>query len=176
MAHPNTRPEDQIEIRREKIRSVLARGIRKPARILNMTDIRPLYNEYKNPYSVIRHDIKVVKKQNEDMVKHGLQDGALGSYVDGLYEILVQSYSDYPDLEGNARVNMLKLIREVIQDIARAFGIDPDKIDPRALMVNIENQTDHYTNEIKLDDEVYDEFATMLARRISKDNKSAPPK
>ncbi|MDH7506215.1 MAG: hypothetical protein QHH15_00305 [Candidatus Thermoplasmatota archaeon] len=173
MTHPNTRAEDELELRREKIRSVLARGVRKPARILNMADIRPLYAPYKNPYSVIRHDIKVVKKQNEEMVKHGLQDGALGNYIDGLYEILVQAYSDYPDLEGQARVSMLKLIRETIQDIARAFGIDPDKIDPRALMVNIENKTDNYNSEIKLPDEVYDEFATMLARRISEDNKSA---
>lgn len=162
-----------IELRREKIRSLMARGVRKPARILMNEDIKKEYIGYKNPYSSLQKDMKAIAKENEKMIKSGLKDGALGIYISGLYELLIQCYKDYNKLKGNAKVGMAKTIREVLQDIARAYGIDPDKIDPRAFILNIDSHVENQKADIQLPDEFYDEFAVSFARRIGKQNKQS---
>ena len=88
MSHPNAIPKQQIELRREKVRMLMARGVRKPAQILANKSMKDEYSIYKDPYATCRHDMKKVNQDNENLVKSGLVDGALGSYISSLYELL----------------------------------------------------------------------------------------
>jgi hypothetical protein len=176
MAHPNAKPKEEIELRREMVRSLMAQGYRKPSRILANKKMYEMYSTYKSPYNRVREDMAVVAKENEAMIKAGLKDNALGTYITGLFDLLVRCNKDYHGLEGNAKVGMGKLIKDTLQDIARAFGIDPEKIDPRSMIVNFEQNIMDNQNKIDLPDEVYDQFATTIARELSKANKRASEK
>lgn len=56
-------------------------------------------------------------------------------------ETLQKAWSDLAGLEGRAKVTMMKFIHELNKDIARLNGIDPERIDPVPVKVNMEKGT-----------------------------------
>lgn len=151
MPTPPRHGKAQLDQRRDIIRSLLARGINKPGRILKQQAVQGMYEGYVNKYVVVKSDIKAVRKENIEIAKAFDKESVHGEYIVQLEELLQQAWSDYGKLDGNSKVSMLKFIRELGKDWARLNGIDPDRIDRPLFNVNVDVDN---TSEIGLSPEL----------------------
>lgn len=133
--------KEQLEERREILRSLLARGINKPGRILKTKAIKGYYEGYKHKYATVKKDIEAVRKEYNEMSQLVNEDTARGDLMMQYVETLQKAWSDLAGLEGRAKVTMMKFIHELNKDIARLNGIDPERIDPVPVKVNMEKGT-----------------------------------
>ena len=141
MPTPPKNGKAELKERREIIRSLLARGINKPGRILKAKALQGKYDTYKNKYMIVKTDIEAVRKENLALSKLVDGDTAKGDLMVQYEESLQKAWSDLGNLQARARVSMLEFIHELNKDIARLNGIDPERIDPVPVKVNMEKGT-----------------------------------
>lgn len=151
MPTPPKKGKKQLEERRDLIRSLLARGINKPARILKVKEIPGYYEGYKNVYGMIKKDIEAVRKENVAIAKALNKESVHGELISQIEETIQQAWSDYGKLGGHAKVSMIRTIRELYKDLARLNGMDPEKIDSPLFKVDIDNKIEGMDPELKKD-------------------------
>lgn len=116
----------ELEERREKVRRLLRSGLR-PSEILK--NLQSNYEGYKDPYATLRKDIAAVKKQDVEALRLGGMDEHLADYIGRLEELYQRAILDATRLSGTAKVGALNKAHEIARDLARAKGINPDKLD-----------------------------------------------
>ena len=89
----------------------------------------------------MKKDIEAVRKEYNEMSQLVNEDTARGDLMMQYEETLQKAWSDLAGLEGRAKVTMMKFIHELNKDIARLNGIDPERIDPVPVKVNMEKGT-----------------------------------
>jgi|GEM_PF-3957604 hypothetical protein len=57
-----------------------------------------------------------------------------------LEEIYRQGWIDYPKLSDDDKVEMMKFLAKTAKDIARISGVDPKKLDPIPVSLNMHNK------------------------------------
>lgn len=167
MPTPPKHGKEQLRERRELIRSLLARGINKPGRILKAKAMEGKYDTYKNPYMIVKTDIEAVRKENLELSKLVNGETARGDLMAQYEETLQKAWTDLGNLQGRARVSMMKFIHELNKDIARLNGIDPEMIDSFPFNVNVEN--DNSVNapvNLSIDDPEFMEKELEFAERL----------
>ncbi len=168
MPRPPKNGKEDLRERRELIRSLLARGINKPSRILRSKAMEGRYENYKNPYDAVKSDLDAVRKENIELSKLVNGEIAKGELMAQYEETLQKAWTDLSQLHGRARVEMMKFIHELNKDIARLYGIDPERIESVPLQVNVDNSVNGPANLIVDSDEFMEkelEFAKKLIER-----------
>jgi hypothetical protein len=161
--------KEQLEERREILRSLLARGINKPGRILKTKAIKGYYEGYKHKYATVKKDIEAVRKEYNEMSQLVNEDIARGDLMMQYEETLQKAWSDLAGLEGRAKVTMMKFIHELNKDIARLNGIDPERIDPKHFQLNVENDNSiRGPVELVIDSEDFMKRELEFAERLIK--------
>lgn len=167
MPTPPKNGMEDLKERREIIRSLLARGINKPSRILKSKAMEGRYDGYKNPYDSVKNDIEAVRKENIELSKLVNGETAKGDLMVQYEETLQKAWTDLSQLQGRARVSMMKFIHELNKDIARLNGIDPERIEPVPVQVNMEKGTS-FNGPVNLviEDEEFMEKELEFANRL----------
>lgn len=169
MPTPPKNGKAELKERREIIRSLLARGINKPGRILKAKALQGKYDTYKNKYMIVKTDIEAVRKENLALSKLVDGDTAKGDLMVQYEETLQKAWSDLGNLQGRARVSMLEFIHELNKDIARLNGIDPERIDPKHFQLNVENDNSiRGPVELVIDSEDFMKRELEFAERLIK--------
>lgn len=125
MARSKVSHQQLIE-RREKVRRFLRSGMR-PAEILKA--MRSDFQKYKDPYGTLRKDIIAVREEDVKALRLGGMDEHLADYIGRLEELYQRAILDATRLSGTAKVGALNKAHEIARDLARAKGINPDKLD-----------------------------------------------
>jgi hypothetical protein len=157
-----------VTTRRDAIRRYMARGMTRPTILLKQEALSEYYTQYKNPLETIRQDIRAVRKENERVVTAGLMNQAVGEYQTRTEELLIQCWKDFPKLVGSAKVGMARMIHDLSKDLARLYGIETDRLDPKTLVdgrLEI-NGTVKHEHEHTIPDKTRKEVADILARDL----------
>ena len=165
MANYSKATKQEIQKRREKLRTLMAKGFNRPAKLWNIQEVQDMYHTYHSPYNNLKFDMLQIRKENVKYLNSGLMNEALGDFVSSLEDHLIQCNKDLVKLGGNAKVGMAKHIWEVQISIAKAKGIDPEKVEINQVKVNIENKiapTNGGTN-VKIPKEIIKQFGDFMA-------------
>lgn len=171
MPTPPKHGKEQLERRRDIIRSLITRGVNTPGRILKQKSVDGIYDDYKNPYDTVKKDIEAVRKSFLVNAREDDNEMARAELLMEIEEMVQQAWSDYGKLEGRPKVAMLTQLVSLYKDKARLRGVDPERIDVQYMKVgnvttNVENNSYEVDPELKEDvaqlSKAFDEVAELF--------------
>ena len=129
---------EEIECRRELIRIYMARGITRPRQLLDENELKERYDIYKNPYPVLRHDIEIIRKENNKVLVVIGGDEVLGDYRVAIEELICTTWAALDKIAGTGNPNsvnlLIKTLSGLYKDYSRIMGVDIDKLDSQKIL------------------------------------------
>lgn len=173
MAKSNVTREE-LEHRREIVRSLMARGFSRPTKILNQKALKGYYDSYSQPRAVVKKDMDAVRKENVRVLNVFNGDEILGDYISEIDELiseqwhLIQLIIEEDEFNAMAYNAALKQLSELYIKKARAKGVDIEKLDAQQIIqmigdVNLNNKVSGKV-EVAIPDDTIKEFGDFLAK------------
>jgi len=130
--------QEEIAERREIIRTLHARGVTTPARLLKQKVLKGYYTKYRNPIATMKQDIRAVRQENARVLGGIEGDEILGDYREGIAELIFTSWQEIENIIQTGKslaVNrLIRTLRELYKDYARSLGVDVERLDPQQII------------------------------------------